>query len=122
MVDARVLGAIKAGAFPVNIALGQVVDYAALLAALGSGRLAGAGLDVFWQEPFDPEDALFRYYVIATPHVGGVTVESLKGIGAAVVRNIERLRRGDLPDNCVKANVWPRIRDEVLGVLAPASN
>lgn len=115
LVDARVLGAIKAGAFLVNIARGQVVDYAALLAALDSGRLAGAGLDVFWQEPFDPEDALFQYNVIATPHVGGVTEESLEGIGAAVVRNIERLRRGELPDNCVNAGVWPRRRDEILG-------
>jgi phosphoglycerate dehydrogenase-like enzyme len=115
LVDAGVLSATKPGAFLVNIARGQVVDYTALLAALDSGRLAGAGLDVFWQEPFDPEDALFKYNVIATPHVGGVTEESLKGIGAAVVQNIERLRRGELPDNCVNAGVWPPIRDEILG-------
>ncbi len=109
LVDAHVLGALKPGAYLVNIARGQVVDYAALLAALASGHLAGAGLDVFWQEPFNPEDALFQYNVIATPHVGGVTEESLRGIGAAVVRNIEKLARGELPDHCVNAEVWPRI-------------
>lgn len=107
LVDARVLGALKAGAYLVNIARGQVVDYDALLAALASGHLAGAGLDVFWQEPFDPEDALFQHNVIATPHVGGVTLESLEGIGAAVVRNIAKLGRGELPDHCVNASVWP---------------
>lgn len=109
LVDGRVLGAIKAGAFLVNIARGPVVDYAALVAALASGRLAGAGLDVFWQEPFNPTDALMQYNVIATPHIGGVTEESLAGIGAAVVRNIEKLGRGELPDHCVNAEIWPQI-------------
>lgn len=110
LVDARVLAAAKPGAYLVNIARGQVVDYAALLEALRSGHLAGAGLDVFWQEPFEPADPLFDYNVIATPHVGGVTEESLNGIGAAVACNIERLMRGELPHNCVNPEIWDRVK------------
>ena len=100
LVGADVLARVKPGAYLVNIARGPVIDYDALLEALRDGRLAGAGLDVFWREPCDPDDPLFAYNVIATPHVGGVTQESLQGIGDAVVRNIERLRRGELPANC----------------------
>lgn len=101
LVDARMLAAMKRGAFIVNIARGPVIVYEALLAALASGHIAGAGLDVFWQEPFDPEDPLLRHNVIATPHIGGVTLASLLGIGAAVVANIEAVRHGQLPAGCV---------------------
>jgi len=41
--------------------------------ALASGKIAGAGLDVFWEEPADPEDPIFSYNVIATPHIGTST-------------------------------------------------
>ncbi len=55
--------------------------------------------------------------VIATPHVGGVTEESLRGIGAAVVRNIEKLKRGELPEHCVNADQWPSVRDAMAGAV-----
>ncbi len=97
LVDATVFARMKPGTYIVNIARGPVIDYAALLAALEQGRVAGAGLDVFWHEPFDPDDALFQYNVIATPHIGGATERSLRGIGRAVAANIERVRRGELP-------------------------
>jgi len=105
LVDARVFAQLKPGAFVVNIARGPVIDYQALLAALREGRVAGAGLDVFWQEPFDPDDPLLREHVIATPHVGGATEDSLSGIGRAVADNIERLRRGEVPICCVNPEV-----------------
>ena len=92
---------MKPGTFIINIARGPVIDYAALLAALRSGRVRGAGLDVFWQEPFDPNDPLLNENVIATPHVGGATERSLLGIGQAVAANIERMRRGEIPLCCV---------------------
>ncbi|MGR8920351.1 MAG: 2-hydroxyacid dehydrogenase [Gammaproteobacteria bacterium] len=100
LFDAALFAQMKPGAFLVNVARGPVVDYDALVGALDSGRLAGAGLDVFWHEPFDPQDPLFGYNVIATPHIGGSTVRSFNGIGAAVAANLERLRRGELPLNC----------------------
>lgn len=105
LVDARVFAHMKRGACIVNIARGPVIDYHALLAALRDGTVAGAGLDVFWQEPFDPEDPLLNENVIATPHIGGATETSLTGIGQAVAANIERVRRGEIPLCCANPEV-----------------
>jgi phosphoglycerate dehydrogenase-like enzyme len=94
---------MKPDAFVINVARGPVVDYQALLSALKEGRIAGAGLDVFWYEPFDPTDPLFSYNVIATPHIGGATDLSLQGIAKKVADNVNRVRRGEIPLNCVNA-------------------
>jgi len=94
---------MKPTAFVINVARGPVLDYTATLAALKDGRIAGAGLDVFWYEPFDPNDPIFSYNVIATPHIGGATDLSLQGIAKKVAENINRVRRGEAPLNC--ANV-----------------
>jgi len=103
LVGAEAFGNMKRGAFLVNVARGGVVDRDALLEALSSGRLAGAGLDVFWEEPPDPADPIFSLAVIATPHIGGATDLSLREIAAAVAANVNRLRRGEVPRNCVNA-------------------
>jgi phosphoglycerate dehydrogenase-like enzyme len=88
------------GACLVNIARGGLVDYQALRAALASGRLGGAGLDVFWDEPIPPSDPILSLpNVVATPHVAGVTDRSYSEIADAVVANIDRLRRGEPPRN-----------------------
>ena len=100
LVGEAVFQRIKRGAYIVNIARGPVIDYDALLAALRDGRVAGAGIDVFWNEPFDPDDPLLKENVIPTPHVGGSTERSLVGIGRAVAANIEQLRRGEIPSGC----------------------
>ena len=90
----RALGEDGPG-YVVNVARGPVVDYEALHMALRDGRIAGAGLDVYWDEPVDPGDPIFAYNVVATPHVGGVTTSAYQAMGDAVAANIERLRRGD---------------------------
>ncbi len=94
---------MKPEAFVINVARGPVLDYDALLAALKEGRIAGAGLDVFWYEPFDPADPIFSYNVIATPHIGGATDLSLQGIAKKVAENVNRVRRGEVPLNCFNA-------------------
>ncbi|MBM4257621.1 MAG: hydroxyacid dehydrogenase [Deltaproteobacteria bacterium] len=94
---------MKPTAFIINVARGPVLDYAATLAALKEKRIAGAGLDVFWQEPFDPANEIFSYNVVATPHVGGATDLSLQGIAKKVADNINRVRRGEMPLNCANA-------------------
>ena len=96
---------MKPEAFVINVARGPVLDYAALLAALREDRIAGAGLDVFWHEPFDPNDEIFQYNVLATPHIGGATDVSLQGIAKRVAENVNRLRTGEMPLNCVNAEV-----------------
>lgn len=95
---------MKPTSFVVNVARGGVIDYGALLDALKSKQIAGAGLDVFWQEPVDPNDPIFEYNVIGTPHIGGATDLSFKGIANKVAENILRLGRAETPLNCVNAS------------------
>ncbi len=94
---------MKQTAFVVNVARGGVIDYEALLEALKNQQITGAGLDVFWQEPVDPSDPLFEHNVIATPHIGGATDLSFKGIASKVAENIRRVGRAEMPVNCANA-------------------
>jgi phosphoglycerate dehydrogenase-like enzyme len=104
MIGRRAFASMKRGAFLVNVARGPVVEREALVEALESGRLAGAGLDVFWEEPPDPDDPIFGLEVVATPHIGGATDISLQEIARGVAENVSRLRRGEVPRNCVNAS------------------
>jgi phosphoglycerate dehydrogenase-like enzyme len=86
LIDARRLALMKPTAFLINAGRGALVDRAALVEALAERRIAGAGLDVFWDEPPDPFDPLLAMdNVVATPHVAGVTVEALGRIADRVV-------------------------------------
>ncbi|MEJ2870835.1 NAD(P)-dependent oxidoreductase [Actinomycetospora sp. OC33-EN08] len=89
------LAALEPGGYVVNVARGPVVDRDALLAALRSGRLAGAGLDVTWTEPVDPHDELLGENVLVTPHVGGITEQSYAGMARGFVTNVVRFVRGE---------------------------
>ena len=86
LIDARHLALMKQSAYLINVGRGELVDRPALIEALRQRRIAGAGLDVFWQEPPDPTDPLLAMdNVVATPHLGGVTVEALGRIADRVV-------------------------------------
>jgi phosphoglycerate dehydrogenase-like enzyme len=87
---------MKRGAVLVNCSRGGLIQRPALEAALASGHLSGVGLDVFWQEPWDPTDALFaRDDVVTLPHIGGSTVEVFDRVADLVVENIRRLEAGE---------------------------
>jgi len=98
MIGARELAKLRGGAYVINVARGGVINGETLYSQLACGHLAGAGLDVFWQEPLPTDDPILTLpNVIATPHVGGVTETSFGMIAKAVAVNIERLRCGQSP-------------------------
>ena len=98
LVGARELALLKPAAVLVNTSRGPVVDEAALTEALREGRIAGAGLDVFDQEPPDPDNPLFSLdNVVLTAHLAGPTVESAPARLRNAFDNVERVERGESP-------------------------
>ncbi len=98
IIDGRRLSLMKKGAFLINVSRGELVDEDALLSALRSGHLGGAGLDVFCKEPPGPDyPLLVQENVIATPHIAGQTYGTSRRRAAFVAENIDRLARGEKP-------------------------
>jgi len=88
---------MKDDAYLINLSRGGLVNHDALRHALSARQIAGAGLDVFWEEPPSPDDPIFSYNVIATPHIAGSTDVSMHGIVKVVAENIRRVDRGLAP-------------------------
>ena len=90
LVDAGVIDALGPRGFLVNVARGSIVDEEALVAALEDGRLAGAALDVFADEPHVPAALLSRDDVVLLPHLGSATVETRADMADLAVANVEQ--------------------------------
>lgn len=99
-VDAAVLAALGPEGALVNVARGALVDQPALVAALEAGTIAGAGLDVFADEP-DVPDALRRENVVLSSHQGSATVEARAAMAGMVVANLEAHFAGAVPPGLV---------------------
>ncbi|HEV3003171.1 MAG TPA: hydroxyacid dehydrogenase [Pirellulales bacterium] len=111
MIDDQRLAQMKPGAYLINAARGGLVDETALLAALESGRLAGAGLDVFDPEPPPPDHSLLsRGDVICTPHVGGATLEGRRRIWEGAIAQVLQVLRGERPPHLLNPEVWEKRR------------
>jgi len=108
LIDAAALRAMQPQAYLINPARGGLVNEQALLDALTSGRLAGAALDVFWQEPVACDHPVVRHpRVLSTPHIAGVTDASYRHIAAGLSANIRRVMQHKRPDNCANPAVTP---------------
>ena len=95
LVNAERLAMMKPSAIFVNTSRGEVVDEAALIKALQDGTIAGAGLDVFEQEPTDPANPLLAMdNVIATPHIAGATWDSWFRRSEFAYANMKRVWEG----------------------------
>ncbi|MBL9053450.1 MAG: hydroxyacid dehydrogenase [Tabrizicola sp.] len=111
LIGAAALAQMKPGCILVNVARGPLVDEDALLAALTSGRLGGAALDVFEAQPLPADHPLLALpNVILTPHMAGITEESMLRMGQGVVAEARRILKGELPVNLVNLAVVPSYR------------
>ena len=98
---------MKSHAFIVNVARGAVVDQAALVDALRAGRIAGAGLDVFETQPLPSDDLLLSLTnTVLTPHVAGLSVESMERMSVLAAGDALRILAGQKPLNFVNPHVW----------------
>ena len=97
LIDARRLALMKRGAFLVNNARGDIVDEAALVAALKQGTIAGAGLDVFEREPAVTPDLLTMENVVLLPHLGSATHETRIAMGLRALENLKAFFAGAPP-------------------------
>jgi len=88
LVNARILDALGADGYFVNIARGPIVDEQALIAALRERRIAGAGLDVFWDEPRVPAELFAMDQVVLAPHIGSTTREVREERGRKLLANL----------------------------------
>ncbi|MDA0222284.1 MAG: D-glycerate dehydrogenase [Proteobacteria bacterium] len=99
LISADVLAAAKPGTIIVNTARGDVIDEAALISALKSGALAGAGLDVYEHEPHVPDDLIAMENVVLLPHMGTNALEVRTKMGLIAVENIKAFFEGrELPN------------------------
>ena len=95
MIGASQIGLLKPDAVVVNIARGQLIDQAALTAALRAGRIAGACLDVFAVEPLPPDDPLWSLdNVILSPHSASTVVTENAALTGLFIDNLDRFRSG----------------------------
>lgn len=101
LIDARRIGLMKAGASLINTARGDLVDQEALIAALESGALAGAGLDVYPNEPRVDQRLIAHPNVMTLPHIGSATVEGREASGEKVIANIRFWIDGHRPPDQV---------------------
>ncbi len=111
LLDAGRIGRMKAGAVLVNTASADLVNQAALVDALRSGRLRGAGLDIFPTHPVKPSDPLLGLEsVVLTPHIGGATDETVERHSASMAVDLIRFKNGEKPLHMVNPEVWNRLR------------
>lgn len=103
MIGGQELGLMGEQAILINTARGALVDEEALYRALATGQIAGAGLDVFAQEPTPPDSPLLRLdNVVVTPHIAAGTCDALQAKMAAAFANMVRVTRGEKPIHQVK--------------------
>jgi len=101
MIDARILEALGPDGYLVNVARGAIVDERALVSALKNRKIAGAGLDVFWNEPRAPAELMTLDNAVLLPHIGSTTLEIREERGRKVLANLGACFAGRVVPNPV---------------------
>ncbi|WP_297437485.1 glyoxylate reductase [Thermococcus sp.] len=105
MIGERELKLMKNTAILINIARGKVVDTGALVKALREGWIAGAGLDVYEEEPYYHEELFSLDNVVLAPHIGSATHGAREGMAELVARNLIAFKNGQIPPTLVNREV-----------------
>ena len=104
MINEDALNSMKQGAYLINVARAELVDENALADAIMKGKLAGAGIDVFSEEPVTIDNPLLSVKsakLIFSPHIAGVTDEAVGRIINMATANIARVLKGEKPESLV---------------------
>ena len=102
LINAKTLARMKRGSVLLNTSRGGLVDEPALVAALKSGHLFGAGLDVFQKEPPSPDNPLLELEnVVLSPHMAGLDEESVVAMATRAAEGLVELFEGRWPEGCV---------------------
>jgi glyoxylate reductase len=101
LIDEHELTLMKKSAILINTARGRVVNEGALIQALKSGEIAGAGLDVFYDEPKIPKELINLNNVVLTPHTGSATVQTREAMAVMVAENLIAIEDGRVPKNLI---------------------
>ncbi|HET7573517.1 MAG TPA: phosphoglycerate dehydrogenase [Solirubrobacterales bacterium] len=116
LIDAEAIASMKDGVRIVNCARGELVDLDALAAALESGKVGGAALDVFPSEPFTDHPIFAREEVVVTPHLGASTAEAQDRAGVVTAEQVTAALSGGVVTNAVNIAA---VRPEEMEALAP---
>ncbi|MEJ5359587.1 MAG: phosphoglycerate dehydrogenase [Desulfobacterales bacterium] len=106
LIDARALARMKPSAFLINCSRGGIVNEAHLVEALRTGKIAGAGLDVFEEEPPVASPLLALDNVVLTPHTAAFTYEGMNNMSTGIVEQILAFARGERPRHTVNPEVF----------------
>ena len=102
MIGAKEFSLMKKSAYLINVSRAHIVDRNALLQALTSRNIAGAGFDVFYKEPANPSDKLLKLdNFIYTPHIAGWTLEAIEVTTNIILNSIHKLQQGKKPPTVV---------------------
>ena len=115
LINTAALAKMRPGSYLINVARGAVVDEAALVEALGSGHLAGAGIDVFNSEPARADHPLFGMpNAVCTPHIASYTAASVLRMQVMACEQVAAALRGQQPRDLVNPEVWERRRKTAM--------
>jgi D-3-phosphoglycerate dehydrogenase len=120
LIDAEAIAQMKKGVRLINTARGALIDEAALIEGLKSGKIAGAALDVFTEEPLSPDSPLLQMNnVIVTPHLAASTMEAQQDVGTQIVQQLLDALRGHDYRNAIN---MPVVDAQLLQQLRPFLN
>jgi glyoxylate reductase len=115
LLGTKELSLMKPSAILVNTARGAIIDQKALITILKTGKIKGAGLDVFENEPKIPDELKNLPNVVLTPHIGSATLETRTKMAQSAVNGLIQAFAGNMPVNIVNAKYWPNFKNRITG-------